>query len=158
MWQVRRVWPDETHEKWLYLTPYSFTYNHHTQKSLIMCTYQMICQCGHSSCDNKRLLEVVELSNLFPEQHQARGADGWAGGSSLCASSCPPSLSFTPGYLSWWSGCTWTVTAHSTVFSDEDHQSCFALKLHLWAETAQDLIDEQTSCWGSRRRAGRQQD
>lgn len=117
----------------------------------------MICQCGHSSCDNKRLLEAVELPNLFPEQHQARGSDGWAGGSSLCASSCPPSLSFTPGYPSWWSACTWTVTAHSTVFSDKDHQSCFALKLHLWAETAQDLIDEQTSCWGSRRRAGKQQ-
>lgn len=71
-----------------------------------MCTHQMICQCGHSSCDNKSLLEVVELSNLFPEQHQACGSDGWAEGSSLRASSYPPSLSFTPGYLGWWSGCT----------------------------------------------------
>lgn len=104
------------HEKWLSLKLYSFTYKHHTQRSSVLCIHRMTCQCSHSSCDNKSVLEVTELANPFPEQCQAPGFDGWAGAFSLCASSCPPPLSFAPGYLSSSSGCTWTAIAHNTVF------------------------------------------
>lgn len=35
------------------------------------------------------------------------------------------------------------LNTHSTVCSDKDHHSCAALKLCLWAEAPQNLIDEQ---------------